>query len=230
VNTRDLGGLRTEDGGETLYRRVVRSDSVRKLDEAGWAALEAYGVRTVVDLRFAAEVDADGRLEVPVGVVHVSLLGEPGELQVDDDGEIDPLELTERVYRESLHRFRPNVAQAIAAVGRAPEGGVVIHCGSGKDRTGVVVGVLLRLAGVEMEEVTGDYAVSERALAHELEAAVAADGADEPRERAFWAAGAPALLTVLAELERSDGGIRGYLLAGGATEEDLDLARARLLA
>ena len=214
----------------TRFRRVIRSDSVRKLTDRGWAALADHGVRTAVDLRFGAELEADERRDVPVDVVHVSLLGEPGELQVDDDGEVDPLRLTEQVYRDSLELFGQNVAGAVAAVGGAPEGGVVIHCGSGKDRTGVVAAVLLRLAGVEMDEVVADYAISERALGHELEAAIAADGADEARERAFWSAGAPALRTVLAEIERADGGIRGYLLAGGATEADLELARARLLA
>ena len=39
LNVRDLGGLPTEDGGETRFGRVVRSDNVKKLSEAGWQAL-----------------------------------------------------------------------------------------------------------------------------------------------------------------------------------------------
>ncbi|HEY6017128.1 MAG TPA: tyrosine-protein phosphatase, partial [Gaiellaceae bacterium] len=75
VNVRDLGGLPLEDGGETAYRVVVRSDSVRTLTDAGWEALAAYGVERVVDLRFEEELAEDPPRELDVEVVHVPLLG-----------------------------------------------------------------------------------------------------------------------------------------------------------
>src|SRR5262249_47969420 len=51
VNVRDLGGLPTSDGRTTRWRAVVRADNLDRLTPQGWAALDAYGVRTVVDLR-----------------------------------------------------------------------------------------------------------------------------------------------------------------------------------
>ncbi|MEX2372909.1 MAG: tyrosine-protein phosphatase [Dehalococcoidia bacterium] len=42
------------------------------------------------------------------------------------------------------------------AVAEAPPGGVLIHCAAGKDRTGVLVGLLLQLAGVEPEAIAED--------------------------------------------------------------------------
>ena len=53
LNVRELGGLPTEDGGETVFGRVVRGDNPEQLTAAGWASLADYGVRTVVDLRAA---------------------------------------------------------------------------------------------------------------------------------------------------------------------------------
>ena len=50
-NARDLGGLRTVDGRETRWGAVVRSESLDLLTPAGWSALRAYGIRTIVDLR-----------------------------------------------------------------------------------------------------------------------------------------------------------------------------------
>ena len=50
-NVRDLGGLRTGDGRTTLWGAVVRSDSPARLTPAGWSALYAYGIRTIITLR-----------------------------------------------------------------------------------------------------------------------------------------------------------------------------------
>jgi protein-tyrosine phosphatase len=54
VNVRDLGGLNTSDGRQTRWGAVVRSDTPAKLTAAGWAALYAHDVRTVISLRAAA--------------------------------------------------------------------------------------------------------------------------------------------------------------------------------
>ena len=50
-NVRDLGGLPTRDGLGVRPRRLVRSDNVAGLDDAGYRALLDYGVARVVDLR-----------------------------------------------------------------------------------------------------------------------------------------------------------------------------------
>ena len=50
-NVRDLGGLSTGDGHKTRWRAIVRSDTPARLSEAGWSALYAYGIRTIITLR-----------------------------------------------------------------------------------------------------------------------------------------------------------------------------------
>ena len=50
INVRDLGGLKTFDGHETCWRQIVRSDSPARLSAAGWSALYAYGIRTIITL------------------------------------------------------------------------------------------------------------------------------------------------------------------------------------
>ena len=59
LNARDLGGYETEDGRETRWGTVVRSDCPAALTEAGRAALAGYGVRAIVDLRLPAELAED---------------------------------------------------------------------------------------------------------------------------------------------------------------------------
>ncbi len=51
TNVRDLGGLRTGDGRMTRWGAVIRSDNPAKLTAAGWSALYAYGIRTIITLR-----------------------------------------------------------------------------------------------------------------------------------------------------------------------------------
>ena len=58
-NARDLGGLTTNDGGLTQAGAIVRSDTLDFLTANGWAALEAYGIRTIIDLRNDGEVGTD---------------------------------------------------------------------------------------------------------------------------------------------------------------------------
>ncbi len=63
-------------------------------------------------------------------------------------------------YEWMLHRFEPRVAEIMAAIARAPEGGVLVHCVYGQDRTGLVCAMMLDLAGVDRETIGEDYALS----------------------------------------------------------------------
>src|SRR6201996_4228799 len=58
-NTRDLGGLATAAGETTRRGAIVRSDSLQRLEARGWEEVEAYGIRTVVDLRNESEIGPD---------------------------------------------------------------------------------------------------------------------------------------------------------------------------
>jgi protein-tyrosine phosphatase len=232
-NVRDLGGYPTQDGGTTRFGAVVRADSLRGLSDAGWIALVAYGIRTIVDLRWREELHDDRPSDVPVDLLHISLLGERG-----DFGEVDrlvrrikdPLARKQTAYLEFLARFSANFARAVTAVADATAGGVAVYCAGGVDRAGLVSALLLRLAGVPPEQVAADYAVSEVNWAPFVGEWIAEAENEEEREHRRLLALCPpeAMLGVLVELERRHGGVEGYLLAGGATESVLDAARRRL--
>ena len=65
-----------------------------------------------------------------------------------------------KVERVSYDVITPSAARAIfEAIDRA-EGAVLIHCFSGKDRTGMVAALLLDLAGVDGADIVADYQVS----------------------------------------------------------------------
>lgn len=238
LNARDLGGHRTEDGGETRYGSVVRTDSVRRLTDAGWAALLDYGIRTVVDLRGDHEMDEDAPAHLDVEVVHVPFMEandrEFEEIQQEVETAAvaapDVATSTRDVYLIFLEHFKQNVAAAIRAVAQAPEGGVVVHCVGGKDRTGLLTAFLLHLAGVDVEQIAADYALSEERLKprHEEWFAKAETEAELERLRRIAQTPAESIVGVFEELENRYGSVEGYLRSGGLGDEDLARARARL--
>jgi protein tyrosine/serine phosphatase len=238
LNARDLGGHPTEDGAETRFGSIVRADSVRHLSDAGWEALVDYGVKTIVDLRADEELEADPPAELPVEVLHVPFMetdrNDWKQVEAEIDAAVkaapDVAAATRDVYLIFLERFAGNVAAAIRAVANAPDGGVVIHCAGGKDRTGLLTAFLLYLAGVGPEEIAQDYALSEEKLRTRHERWLAEAQSDEERERLRRISQTPAdsIKGVFEELERRYGSVEGYLRHAGSTDDELERARARL--
>jgi protein-tyrosine phosphatase len=234
LNVRDLGGHPTPEGW-TRWGAIVRSDALKRLSDEGWRELVSHGISTIVDLRMDEEREADPPADVPVRVVHVNVLaGSPADYGEQLDALVDavdtPAEKTKAVYLDFLERFAPNWAAAIRAVADAPPGGVLVHCQGGKDRTGLVVALVLSLAGVPEDEIAADYAVSERNLTSIQEAWEDEAESDEERERRRQIGRCPpgAMRAVLAELDRRHGSARQFLLDAGATPDELDRVVARL--
>jgi protein tyrosine/serine phosphatase len=237
LNVRDLGGHRTEDGRTTRFGAVVRSDTRGRLTDAGWRALEEYGVSRIVDLRFHEELAEDPPRETSVEVVHVSLLGQPDDrvwAEIDEAarGARDIAERVALVYREFLTRFEPQFAEALRAVAGAADGAVVVHCVGGKDRTGLVSALLLRLCGVPVDVIDADYAATEPNLraVHDEWVAAADDERERVRRERLAASPAGTMAQVLEWLETERGGAEGYLRAAGVSGADLDRILDRLVA
>jgi protein-tyrosine phosphatase len=238
LNVRDLGGHPTEDGGETRFGSIVRADSVRQLSDEGWKELVDYGVKTVVDLRADEELAADPPAKLPVEVLHVPFMETDAsdwkaiedQLDAAVKAAPDTATATRDVYLIFLERFNRNVAAAVRAVANAPEGGIVIHCAGGKDRTGLLTALLLHLAGVGTDEIAQDYALSEERLRTRFEQWLAEAQTEEEREQRKRMSQTPAdsMRGVLHELERRYGSVEDYLRQAGLTDEELERARARL--
>jgi protein-tyrosine phosphatase len=238
LNVRELGGLPTADGGETRRGAIVRADSVRQLSDEGWRALVDHGVRTVLDLRGDHEREDDPPAELPVEVVHVPFM-EASEAEWKEIEERleevvraapDVGAATRDVYLIFLERFKDNAAAGIRAVADAPAGAVLVHCMGGKDRTGLLSAFLLHLAGVDIDQIADDYALSEIRLRPRHEQWFAEAENDEELERLQRISQTPAaaMRGVFEELERRHGSVEGYLRDAGLTDDELDRARARL--
>jgi protein tyrosine/serine phosphatase len=239
-NARDLAGLRTADGRRIRRGALVRSDLVNRLTDTGKAAVRDYGIRSVVDLRFKSEVAHDWdsypfRDSSPDGIRHVNV---PFDLGRDPSGEQALMAgyIAART-RSELNRLDVDwnvagVGAAVATIAEAPSGGVLVHCHGGKDRTGMVVGLILSVLGVDDETIADDYAQTSENLEPlivEWLDANARDDAERQRLRGLATPTREAMLDTLSYLRERHGSVEAYLRAGGVTDEHLALLRERLL-
>jgi protein-tyrosine phosphatase len=213
---RDLGGLATQRG-VTASGVYVRSDNARNLSSLGWKQAWEYGIRTVLDLRSEAERVGDPPAPSQFERRRISLFA-----HFDDDptyradflarlSECDTATKYRSLYSEALDLDCRRFAEALDVLATSPRG-VLFHCVGGKDRTGVLAGLLLRLVGVSMDDVEADYIHTE---------ARARGRAESPPIDQSAPAGV--ITQVIEELEARHGSIGDYLLRAGVPASDLAL-------
>ncbi|MFJ9772533.1 tyrosine-protein phosphatase [Kitasatospora sp. NPDC101157] len=223
LNVRDLGGLPTASGRPTARGAIVRADNLDRLTHEGWDALLDHGVRTVVDLRNAEEYKPLLPLPEDVELVRVPLDELAGPAWWQAHGRLDGTPLVFRPYLEHC----PHAAAAlVTAIADARPGGLVVHCGAGRDRTGLAALLVLALAGVDRGAIAEDYLLSGpnvRPLYGML-------GLPDPYRRidtVLAEAGTTAEAALEATLEGLDP--VDYLLAAGVTPARIAAVRERLL-
>jgi protein-tyrosine phosphatase len=228
LNTRDLGGLPTNTGRRLRTGALVRSDLLDQLTEEGAAALRAYGIRRIIDLRTVGEVAAAPGPFVDDEVYrHLSFIDEEADRERDPNAESTLLD----IYRGSVDRNGRAITAAIEAIALAPPGGVLVHCHAGKDRTGVLVALVLRALGVPDDEIAIDYALTQDYLAERYEELIAAEPDEAERERARDMLGATVatIVGLMTYLDERYGGTWAYLAQIGVSDALLAALRDRLL-
>lgn len=219
-----------EGAGATRYGVLLRSDTLCRLTERGLRAFTTAGVGTVIDLRSADElVDDPNPLSASGSVRYLNL---PLHNEGDKAAIVriaSYIALSE-MYRLILTRFGPQIAVIVDAVATA-DPAVVVHCYAGKDRTGLVIALILAVVGVENGLIAADYAASHHRLAVPRDARIgAAPLAERVLREHRLGAEAKTMLEVLAWLETEHGGAEAYLLAAGTGHAILDRLRQRLVA
>ncbi|MGE3538034.1 MAG: tyrosine-protein phosphatase [Candidatus Tectimicrobiota bacterium] len=215
-NVRDIGGYRTREGRTTRWRTLLRADSLHRVSPAAQAMLLEQGIRTVLDLRRADEHQlAPNVFADRPGVTYhqVSLLWDTPPARG-----VQPRPLPD-IYRMLLDERQAQMRQALEALSTPTGLPAVVHCSAGKDRTGLVIALVLGLLDVPPETIIEDYALSAQYLAGPF--------VDELRQKAAsrdipweWYQAQvtcyPALMqTTLHYLDEHYGGPQGYAQAIG---------------
>jgi len=229
-NFRDLGGLATLDGRVTRAGLLFRSDTLQALTPDDVLHLSSeLGLAAIVDLRLMHEVAEEGR--GPLGArEEIHYVNAP--LQMASAEGLAPDEVLNALYLGCLNpdsMLPKAIAHLVELAGRP----TVFHCAAGKDRTGIVAAVVLRLLGVDNDTIVADYMASVHNMPRMLERF-----ATWPRYRDHLAAMPPQVYAVeeqpirrfLRELDEEHGGARAWALSHGISAAAVARMRHELLA
>jgi len=230
VNFRDLGGHPTR-AGRVRHGLVYRSDSLAHVEpEHVEHLVEARGVRTVIDLRGATEVDAfpnQPMRDAGVTIHHVPLI-DPAKREASGF-EWETMTLTD-LYRFILESAGPQFVDVVRVIADPARQPLVFHCAAGKDRAGLIAATVLGLLEVADDEIVADYAETAAALdALKARASKRAEGSGRPPADRFMTADAETMRDTIAWLRAEHGGFEPYMLGHGLTDHDLDSLRASLV-
>ncbi len=240
VNARDLGGLSTVDGRRVQRGVLLRSDNLQDLTPTDLDVLAAAGVRTVLDLRTAPEVELIGPgplRATDVRHVHLDLipLGLDGRENLVDrtiPSEDAHEHAMDHLYFDYVRDAPEGVAQAMREIADPRNGGVLVHCAAGKDRTGVVVALTLSLVGVTRDEVVADYVRTGERVARIRDRLIAT----ELYSASMYTRTVDAMMPhpenmerFLDRIDREYGGVHALAASIGVTEETLASLGHRLL-
>jgi protein-tyrosine phosphatase len=230
-NVRHVGGYATSDGRTTKPYALIRGDALHGLDDEGRAHLRALSVRTVIDLRRDTERESHPDMVDDVGARIVNLplfdaergAGATGDMELTLDG----------IYRMLVERRGPAIAAVIrelAAPGALP---AVVHCSVGKDRTGVIIALVLSVVGVPDEVIALDFAATGLFLSDEqrqlMIAMIAGYGMEESQAAQLMSSDPVLITEVLASVRRDHGSVASYLVAHGVSAEEIEALRRELL-
>lgn len=139
-------------------------------------------------------------------------------------------------YRQGIVRAGQPLA-AIAGIVARSDGPTLLHCTIGKDRTGLVVAVILSAVGVADADIVADYVLSEanvpRVLAR-LSSSPELDGAAAlmdrlARENPDVLAAPPGAIAAALGALHEEGGAGDWLCRHGLSDAELSLLGERLL-
>lgn len=179
ANMRDLGGYRTERGEQVRSGLLYRSDSPHRLAGDDAAVFDRLDIRTIIDLRSYAEIDRLGR--PPLGptvraYVHVPLRMTDTPGNIPADLQLDETLTLGKLYAHFVTQSGEELRTILRLLSDEHAFPALFYCVAGKDRTGIVAAIILKLLGVPDAAIAADYAATADSFERFLELA-AQDGA-----------------------------------------------------
>ncbi len=235
VNARDLGGLRTRDGQVIRSRQVIRSDNPKGMTEQGQLDLaNIVAPALIIDLRMTLEVSHEVYTigHEPVRIVHLPMLPQSGVTQEQIDAGAAGNLVDD--YLRQLKVNASSIIEALRLIADPQSRPVVVHCTAGKDRTGLVVAMLLDILGVSHETIVADYHVTSTNIAPIVERIRSSQVFQEN-----GLAGAPdwifgsepeTMRAFLASMTKDHGSAEAWAHSNGLTVTDIARLRDTLLA
>ena len=135
-------------------------------------------------------------------------------------------------YLEYFDYGRESILSIVRDISEEGEWRTVIHCRAGKDRTGVVIAVLLSLLGVSDEEIAEDYSLTALAMPQIMtrlrQSPTYKDNVKKLPDE-MYSATQETMLNFLGLAAKELGTFESWLLANGITADEINQLRKNLL-
>lgn len=225
ANFRDAGGFATAAGKRVRQGLLYRANHLSGLTGDDHAILAALDIRTIYDLRERNERERSPtrwpgpRIRAWSDRDHVAPWSE--KLRDYSQDAAGMRQFLTDLNAELPHAFAARIAEIVRGLA-AGDGACVIHCSAGKDRTGVVIGVLLALAGVPRDAIIAEYLLTGGRMNLVADQHKAFDGEGNARPRRLSDEAMSGLLSVdpgflaaaFASIEARYGTLDGYAREG----------------
>ncbi len=165
-NFRDFGDYPAADGRRVKAGRLFRSAHHGKATDADLEVIDALGIATIVDLRRPGERARDPSRTAPTFTGQVLASDHPESGEDEWHAHLKTSDLTPQSFRAyllhyydraPLNRRHLDLFSRYFQTLAEAEGPVLIHCAAGKDRTGILAALTLRLVGAHPDDVIADY-------------------------------------------------------------------------
>ncbi|KAK1233432.1 hypothetical protein PQX77_003410 [Marasmius sp. AFHP31] len=169
INVRDLGGYTTSFTNKiTRPRLAFRSAELAGVTDRGKQQMKDLGITTVFDLRSDTEIEKYNSSSPSIDGVKV--IRTPVFSKEDYSPEMmakryqlyasGKTEAFMELYSQILDHGGAAFGSILRHVRDRPNEGFMFHCTAGKDRTGVIAAIILKLAGVDDRSIAEDYALT----------------------------------------------------------------------
>jgi protein-tyrosine phosphatase len=169
-NFRDLGGVRSGDGREVRRGTLYRSASLSELAREHIAAVRTLNIRSVIDLRYNSEREIHPTPWQELGCsAYWCRDYEPAGGRGGLNDLLESESLTTAAARDLMLRVYPELTYSnVDSLKRlfrtilTDEGPFLVHCTSGKDRTGIAAALVLSALDVSRDAILADYLATNR--------------------------------------------------------------------
>jgi len=169
-NFRDLGGLLTTGGRQIRPGALFRSDALSALTDEDHSALQTIGLRCICDLRDESErirhpnrlPDGESITQHAIGFMPIGGHALLKSLGADSTGD-HVHEAIEDSYRHFSVEHAENFARLFDILLSENSLPLLVHCTSGKDRTGFGIALILSALGIPRDTIRADYLRSNEA-------------------------------------------------------------------